>query len=827
MENSGQNPSQKPETQQQNYDPKIEEPKLHKFWIDNKIYRFDSKSKKPAYTIDTPPPTVSGKMHLGHSFSYSQQDFIARYHRMKGENVFYPFGTDDNGLPTERLIEKLKSVKAVRMERHEFTKLCYDTLKEIKPGFIQDWINLGMSCDFDGSYSTIDPHCQNTSQYSFIDLHEKGRIFQEETPISWCTVCQTAIAQAEFEDVEMTSHFNDIIFKVGGKDIIVATTRPELLPACVAVFVHPSDKRYTDIVGKHAKVPLFNLEVPILTDEKADPNKGTGVVMCCTFGDKTDSEWWYKHKLPLRVAITKDGKMNELTDKYAGLPIKEARKVIIEDLKASNLLIRQQQITHPVNVHDKCGTELEILKTKQWFIKVLDKKEELISYVDKIKWYPDHMKTRYVHWVENLNWDWCISRQRYFGVPFPVWYCKQCGKVMLADKESLPVDPLKDKPKNKCSCGSSEFTPEKDVMDTWATSSVSPQIITNWKSKGNYDVDFKKIYPTSLRPQAHDIIRTWAFYTLVKGVYNCDQVPWKNIMISGWALDPHGKKMSKSKGNVVDPQPMIDKYSADALRFWAAGSKLGDDLPFQEKDLVTGKKMVTKLWNASKFSLMHIQDFNVKNASKAKLEVMDRWVLSKLNRLIKDCTDDFENYEYARAKSGTEQFFWGTFCDYYLEICKDRIYNPDKYGVEARIAAQHTLYTLLLTSIKLCAPILPHITEAVYQLYFAEKENVKSIHISDWPKYDTKLVDDEAEKTGNIIVSIIGAVRKFKSEQKVSLKKPIKLTIECDDDQKKRIESAMNDLKATANATEIIFGQGSIIVSEKLKVSIELLTEQV
>jgi len=817
---------QSPQQDQLNYDPKIEEPKWQKFWADEKVYRFDSKSNKPIYSIDTPPPTVSGKMHLGHSFSYSQQDFIARYHRMKGENVYYPFGTDDNGLPTERLIEKLKNVKSTRMERHEFTGLCYDTLKEIKPAFIQDWINLGMSCDFDGSYSTIDPHCQKTSQYSFIDLFEKGRIFQEESPISWCTLCQTAIAQTEFEDVELTSHFNDIIFKVGGKDVIVATTRPELLPACVAVFVHPDDKRYKDLVGKHAKVPLFNLEVPILTDEKADPEKGTGVVMCCTFGDKTDSEWWYKHRLPLRVAITKDGKLNELGEKYAGLPIKEARKVIIEDMKAAGLLIRQQQITHPVNVHERCGTELEILKTKQWFIRILDKKEELIAAADKMTWYPEHMKSRYVHWVENLNWDWCISRQRYFGVPFPVWYCKECGKVMVADKDSLPVDPLKDKPKKKCGCGSSEFIPEKDVMDTWATSSVSPQIVTNWQSKGNYSVDFKKMYPMSLRPQAHDIIRTWAFYTIVKGIYNCGNVPWNNIMISGWALDPRGKKMSKSKGNVVDPQPMIDKYSADALRFWSAGSKLGDDLPFQEKDLVTGKKMVTKLWNASKFSMQHLQDFALCKTD-PDLEIMDLWVLSKMQKLIKDCTASFDAYEYAVAKFAAEKFFWGTICDNYLEICKDRLYNPDSRGKDARLAAQFTLYKILLTTIKLVAPIMPHITESIYQSYFAKSDGAKSIHVSDWPRFEQSFVDEEAEKTGDIAVEIICAIRKFKSEKKVSLKKEVNIVIECTADQKQRIESVMGDIKSTCTAKNISFGKGSVeLESSKVKLGIELLPDE-
>ncbi len=790
------------------YNPKEEEPKWQKFWQEKKTYRFNSKSDKEPYSVDTPPPTVSGNMHMGHAFSYAQEDFVVRFQRMFGKEVYYPFGTDDNGLPTERLVEKLKKVKSTRMPRQDFVKLCDETIKEIKPEFIQDWINIGMSCDFDGSYSTIDPHCQKTSQQSFIDLFNKGHVFQEESPISWCTSCQTAIAQAEFESEDMNSHFNEIIFKCGSEDLIIATTRPELLPACVGLFFHPDDKRYAKLKGKFAKVPLFDYEVPVLTDESVALDKGTGLMMVCTFGDKEDIEKWHKYDLRLKIAITTDGKMNEEAGKYKDMKIKEARKAIIGDLKESGALIKQEQITHPVNVHDKCGTDLEFLKTKQWFIKVLDKKNELIELADKIEWYPKHMKVRYEHWVENLNWNWCISRQRHFGVPFPVWYCKKCAKITVADEKDLPVDPLTDKPSKPCSCGSTDFEPEKDVMDTWATSSVSPQIATNWANKGDYDVKFKDTFPMSLRPQAHDIIRTWAFYTIVKAYYNNNTIPWTNIVISGHALDPKGRKMSKSKGNVVDPRLMIDKYCADALRFWAAGSKLGEDLPFQDKDLMTGQKMITKLWNASKFTVMHLEDYKT---SKPELKLMDKWLLSKLNRIIKEATDAFEKYEYSKTKMETEKFFWKVFCDDYLEIIKGRIYNPEIYGEDARTAAQYTLYNSLLSIIKLTAPIMPHITEAIYQNYFIDFEKSESIHIAPWPVVDDKMIDDDIEKTGDMITDVIGVVRRYKSEKDINLNAEVdEIVIECEEPLQHKLSKAFEDLKSTTKAKNVAFGDGEI-----------------
>lgn len=788
----------------QNYDPLVQEQQIQEFWEKNKVYAFNPKTSKEIYSVDTPPPTVSGKMHMGHAFSYSQQDFVVRYKRMRGYEIFYPFGTDDNGLATERLIEKLNKVTARKMDRQAFIALCLKTLEGLRTDYVRDWKRIAISADFSLFYSTINSHCQKISQRSFVQLYEQGRIYQKESPTIWCPQCQSGFAQVELEDVEMASHFNDIVFKAGGKDLVIATTRPEMLAACVAVLVHPGDKRYASLIGKFAKVPLYNHEVPIIADEKADPTKGTGVVMCCTFGDQTDVEWWYKHHLPLKEIINKDGTLNALAGTYAGMPIRDARKAVIEDLKKAGLLLVQKQITHAVKVHERCGTEIEFLKTKQWFLRYLDLKEQFLEAGSKLNWHPKFMKVRLDHWIQGLQWDWCLSRQRFFGVPIPVWYCKKCGGVTVADEKDLPVDPLHTSPKKKCACGCKDFVPEKDVFDTWATSSLTPQLATELI---NDEKLREKIFPMNLRPQAHDIITFWLFNTLVKSQLHYQKNPWKDVIISGFALDPHGRKMSKSKGNVVEPQSVTAKYGADALRFWAAGSKLGDDLPYQEKDIVTGKKMVTKLWNASRFSLTHLEHYTPgKLAAPKQCLLVDRWLRSKLHRLIKQCTDTFEQYEYSKTKTEVEHFFWHTFCDNYLEIIKGRLYNAEQYGHDSTESARSTLYHSLLTIIKLCAPILPHITEAIYQLYFKKHEKTASIHHSSWPAYDEKQIDKTAEEAGDLLVEIITAVRKIKSDKTVSLGKDVaKVLIECTGPEQMLLEEGIDDIKNTTRAKSVEF----------------------
>jgi valyl-tRNA synthetase len=800
------------------YDPKEVEPKWQKYWEKEGIYKFDKKSKKPIYSIDTPPPTVSGKMHLGHSFSYSQEDFIARFKRMSGNNVFYPFGTDDNGLATIRLVEKEKKVKAFDLGREKFVKLVLDTLeKELRPKYIEDWKKLGMSCDWEIFYTTINKHCRRISQWSFIDLYKKRRIYRKRTPFMWCPECQTSIAQVELNDVTKKSNFVYIKFETSiGKPITIATTRPELMPACVAIHVHPKDKRYKEFIGAKAKLPLFNREVEIYANEDVDIEFGSGAVYHCTFGDMDDVEWIEKMDIEPIEVMKKDGSFNEKAGKYQGMKSEEARKKIIDDLEKLGVVEKIEPIEHVVNVHERCDTPIEILMTEQWFIKYLDLKDKMLKWGNELNWQPKYMKNRYDNWIKGLKYDWNISRQRFFGVPIPIWYCKKCNAVIPADESNLPVDPLKDKPSiNECpKCKSKEFIGDKDVLDTWATSSLTPQLAIQLMPK---EIQ-KKLYPMNLRPQAHDIITFWLFNTVVKSQLHYKVNPWNDAMISGWALDPHGKKMSKSKGNVIEPQTMIEKYSADCLRFWAAGSKLGEDLPFQEKDLVTGQKFITKFWNASKFAIMHLKDYDLKEPK--ELEAFDKWILIKLNNLVRNSIDSFEKYEYSRTKAETEKFFWQTVCDNYLEIVKDRLYNPDQRGKEQRISAQYGLYNAILTCLKLMAPITPHFTEEIYHLYFAEKEEKKSIHISDWPKYKPELSDNKLEAGGDTAVDIITAARKFKGDNNIALSKEIKeIIIKAED--KKSLEPFLEDIKATIKAQEIKFeGKTNIEVNEKVKIGI-------
>jgi len=776
------------------YDSKKVESKIIGFWDKEKVYKFNSKRKGKVFSVDTPPPYVSGAMHIGHAFSYSQQDFIARFRRMK-DNVFYPFGTDDNGLPTERFVEKMNKIKSKSMSRAEFIKLCLKTIKKMTPKFVQDYKTLGISADYDIYYSTIDKNSQKVSQKSFIDLFKQGDIYKKMFPTLWCPECQTTIAQAELEDKEENSLFSTLKFQVvkegseskdseRHKDLLIATTRPELLGACVAVFVHPKDKRYKGLIGKKAKVPLFEHEVPIIADDSADMEKATGVLMVCSYGDKFDVEGINRNGLEPKLVLNSDGKLN--SGNYKGLKIKDAREKILQDLKDNDLIKEQKKISHSVNVHDKCGCDIEFITTEQWFIKILDKKKKLVEQGKKIKWYPKFMFKRYENWVGGLEWDWSISRDRHFGVPIPVWEC--CGKVILPNEDELPVDPLQTK--KKCpECGKIAKGEER-VLDTWATSSLTPQIVSNL-------VNGQIKIPFSLRPQAHDIIRTWAFYTIVKSLLHENEIPWNDIMVSGF-VTLGGKKMSKSKGTGIQPKKVFEEYGADALRFWAAGSKLGEDLNYQEKDLITGKRFITKLFNASRFVFMNLEDHSGKKPK--KLEKIDELFLIKLDSLIKGVTKAFENYEYSKARSLVENFFWHMFADNYLEIVKKRIYKREG---NKRESAQYTLYTSLLTILKLIAPIMPFITEEIYQNHFKANEKKKSIHLMKWPVGGVGGKSEEWD----LFIEILSKVRQEKSNNKKSMNAEIILTI--GKGNYIDLKNVLEDLKDVTNAKEIKTGKQS------------------
>ncbi|HEX6483507.1 MAG TPA: valine--tRNA ligase [Ktedonobacteraceae bacterium] len=747
------------------YNPGTAEPELQASWQKSGTYHFSRTSNKPIYSIDTPPPTVSGHLHLGHVYSYSHTDFIARFWRMNGYNVFYPMGFDDNGLPTERLVEKRLHISAPEIGRTAFIEKCLEISAEEEKNYEALWQRLGLSIDWRHTYSTINYLSRRTSQYSFIDLYGKGLAYRKEAPTIWCPECRTAIAQAELSDLERESEFITLAFRLENGDIIpIATTRPELLPACVAIFVHPGDPRYQKYVGQQATVPLFGQQVPILEDAKADPEKGTGAVMCCTFGDVTDVEWWYKYNLPLKIVIGRDGRMTEAAGEFAGLTIREARCSIIEALEARGLVLARQPVRRSVRVHERCDTPVEYIVTRQWFIRVLDYKKELLEAGEQITWHPEHMKARYREWVENLSWDWSISRQRYYGVAFPVWYCTDCGEILLADVDQLPVDPTDQQPRRACSCGSTSFIPEEDVMDTWATSSMSPQIVGRWLvDKELYEM----VFPMSLRPQGHEIIRTWAFYTIVKSYHEFGVLPWKEVAISGWGLAGEGAgKISKSRGGgPMPPMEMIEKYSADAVRYWASSTGFGRDAIISEEKIAVGAKLVTKLWNVARFSERFLEEYRVPTELPA-FTPTDRWLLSRTQRLILRATGLFRNYDYAAAKSETESFFWRELADNYLEMSKERLYDASN---EMHEGARYTLYHVFLAVLKLFAPFLPYVTETIYKSLFAGSEGTESIHAASWPQADEAMIDDKAEAAGELLVDLATAVRRYKSESSISL----------------------------------------------------------
>ncbi|MEM1988987.1 MAG: valine--tRNA ligase [Candidatus Woesearchaeota archaeon] len=770
------------------YDFKVYEPLVEKYWLEYDFYNksFDAFindviegkikleiAKEKVYSIDTPPPTVNADgMHIGHAFSYSQIDFFARFQRMRGKVVYFPFGFDDNGLPTERYVEKKIGKKADEMSREEFRKICYEKITELEKTFQDFWIRMGLSADFRNPYSTISPEVIKISQLSFVELYEQGRIYRKDSPIQWCPECKTAISQTETKDLDLESTFNDIVFKLidekGNEveDLIIATTRPELLPACVAVFIHPSDPRASKYVGKKAKVPLFNFTVPILADERVDPEKGTGIVMCCTFGDVTDVEWYKVYNLPLKEAINEKGIMTEIAGKYRGMKLLEARKAIIEDLKSNNLLINQKKIVHTVNVHERCNTPIELLSRPQWFIKYLDLKDDFLRLGKELKWYPEHMVHRYNNWIKGLQWDWCISRQRYFGVPIPVWYCEK-GHIVVAKKEELPVDPTS--VAKKCPICGSNCKPDEDVLDTWATSSLTPFIISKWRED---DLFFKLTFPNSLRPQAHDIISFWLFNTVVKSWLHEKSLPWKNAAISGYVLAADGSKMSKSKGNVVNPWDIINQYGSDVLRFWAGSSKLGEDLPIEDKEFINGKKFVDKMWNASRFLMMNLDNYykahserkiDIFEVSKASKFFLNRWLLTKLSKATQSATKAFEeNYDYSKVKQYAEKFFRQVYCDNYLEFVKYYFKNETNDDLMDEIIA--TLKLGLLNSLKLISPIMPHISEVLYHKIFTSDLS-KTIHFESWP--EVVLIDEDAEALGDYFAMIVSAVRKYRAlEQK-------------------------------------------------------------
>jgi len=779
-------------------DFKTIEDKWRKFWEKEKIYKFNPKSKKKIYSIDTPPPYASsGHLHVGHALHYTQFEIIARVMRLLGREVYFPPCFDDNGLPTEKYVEEKLGINKAKTNRAEFRKLCLKESRKVEEVYIDKvFKKLGHSYDWDLLYTTISPEAQQVAQTAFLKLVKKGDAYRKEEPTIWCPYHETALAQAEVEDLDRTTKLNYISFDVAdSKDkVLIATTRPEFLPACVGIFVNPNDKKNKKLVGKELIVPLFNYKVKVMEDEKVDSDFGTGIVMVCTFGDNTDIEWWKKHNLDLKSILNPNGTLNDLADEYSGMKLEEAREKMIADLKKLGKLEKQEPLQQTVGTCWRCNNPVEYIITKQWFIRTLKYKKDLIKQIRKVKWHPEFMRNRFENWTENLGWDWVISRQRYYGVPIPVWYCENCNEVIFPDEKDLPIDPM-DK-KMKCPKCKKEANPEKDVFDTWMTSSNTPEIASRWLENPE---QYKKIAPMSLRPQAHDIIRTWAFYTALKSHLLFNRIPWENVMIGTFVLDSKGKGMHKSKGNAVWADELLEKYNVDAFRYWVGSAGTGSDLPFKEQELVAGQRFLTKLWNSSKFTIMNLKDY--KNNQPKKLEEIDKYMLQKASEVLDNVKKHYESYNISAAKREAEHFFWHFFCDNYLEIVKKRVYNEKG---DKKLSAQYVLYQSLLSVLKMMAPITCFLTEEIYQDYYKKFEKDKSIHISSWPELKIKQ-DKKLEANGNKFLDILSKIRQEKSIKQKPMNSEIILTLT--KKNKLELKDLLEDLKDVTNAKEIKEGK--------------------
>jgi len=780
------------------------EEKWQKLWEEMGIYRFNWKdTETPAYSIDTPPPYPSGDFHMGNVLNWSYFDIVARFKRMRGYNVYFPQGWDCHGLPTEVETESQYNIKKTEVPPDEFRKLCESLVNKYIAIMKKAIIRLGCSIDWTTEYKTMDPDYWRKTQLSFILLYKKGFIYQGTHPINWCPRCETAIADAEVEHETREGTLHYMQFKLADKkSLAIATTRPELLPACVTVAVHPNDERYQQYIGKEIAVPLTQRKVKIIPEDMVDPAFGTGVVMICTYGDKADVKCVAKHHLPVIMCITETGKMNENAGKYAGLTVKEAKKAVAKNLEKEDLLEKTESIQQEVGVCWRCKTPVEILERKQWFMKNRALTNEVEKNALEITWYPDYMKTRLIDWAKSLDWDWVISRQRVFATPIPIWYCTKCEETILAEPNWVPIDPRIEKPKmDKCpKCGSTSFTPEKDVMDTWFDSSITCAVHAGWPDRK----DWHRLFPASVHPSGADIIRTWAYYLMVRHLALFNEKPYKSCLINGMVLGSDGRKMSKSLGNYVATPDVFSKYGADATRQWAAsGGATGSDIPFRKPDVEYGWRFLIKLWNVARFASQHLQDYVPQK--KVELELLDRWLLSKLERVTKTATEAFENCQFNIATEETRNFMWHIFCDHYIEAIKHRLYRPDKYGEGKKVAAQHTLYTAIYRILQLLAPVSPHITEEIYQVMYAADKKHKSIHVSNWPTVEEEKIDDDVEKQGDMIMAVIGAVRREKAERRMPLNAPIKkLTIYTGNKKDAHIlNQVMEDVEGTCKAEKI------------------------
>jgi valyl-tRNA synthetase len=807
-------------------------------WDGDRRYHFDrTRPRADIFAIDTPPPTVSGSLHVGHVFSYTHTDIIARFQRMRGKAVFYPMGWDDNGLPTERRVQNYYGVRCdpslpydpafvppakpgkhpVSVSRPNFVELCERLTAEDEKAFEHLWRYLGLSVDWSLTYATIDRRSRRVSQLSFLRLLERGLAYQLDAPTLWDVDFRTAVAQAELADRDMPGAYHRVRFmRADGRgQVEIETTRPELIPACVALVVHPDDARYRELVGTEVITPLFGVRVPVRAHALADPEKGSGIAMICTFGDLTDVTWWRQLALPVRSIVQPDGTLRpvswgspgwESEDAararrhylaLEGLPVHKARARIVEQLKESGDLVDEPRpIMHAVKFYERGDRPLEIVTSRQWFIRTMEFREALIARGRELEWHPSYMRSRFESWVNGLSGDWGISRQRFFGVPFPLWYpidssgAIDYSRPMVPALDQLPVDPSTDLPPGHTEGQRDQpggFAGDPDVMDTWATSSLTPQVAGRWAEDQDL---FARVFPMDLRPQAHDIIRTWLFDTVLRAHLEHDTLPWKHAALSGWVLDPDRKKMSKSKGNVVTPLAFLEEHGADGVRYWAAGGGPGVDTAFDTAQMRVGRRLAIKILNASKFVLMRPEPRGEVTS------VLDRGMLTRLARLVEAVTADLDRYEYSRALERTESFFW-SFCDNYLELVKSRRYGDQ--GAEGAASATSALLAALSIELRMFAPFLPFVTEEVWSWW---KEG--SVHTARWPASNEVLTlvgraDEEAAVALDVAEEVLAAVRRAKSEAQRPLKTAVARVVVRDVERRvARLPDVVADLKAAA-----------------------------
>jgi valyl-tRNA synthetase len=729
------------------YDFKQVEEKWVSDW-DKSAYYFDWESNRPQYIIDTPPPYPTGNFHIGNALNWCYMDFVARYKRMRGYNVMFPQGWDCHGLPTEVKVEEIHHITKNEVPREEFRQMCEELTRQAIDRFHISMDRLGLSIDWSNEYVTMSPEYYVKTQRSFVQMHKKGLIYREDHPVNWCPRCGTAIAFAEVEYDSRTTTLNYMRFAAKDGYVEIATSRPELLSACVAVAVNPDDERYRKYIGAKVNVPLFDYEVPVFSDSAVDPSFGTGIVMICTFGDKQDVRWWMEHELPLRQAIDRSGRMTDIAGPYSGLTVDETKKAIIHDMVEKNIIFKQEPLEQNVGLCWRCKTPIEILSERQWFVKI--DADDIKKTADEIQWIPPHMKTRLKNWADSVEWDWCISRQRIFATPIPVWYCQDCDEVIVAEEEWLPLDPTRQRPPVICKCGSESFVPEEDVLDTWMDSSISALVVSGWPDRQDAR------YPTQLRPQGHDIIRTWAFYTILRSRALVGERPWDTILVNGMALGEDGHKMSKSLNNFIRPEEVFETNGADALRQWAAlGGSPGNDIMFQWKEITAASRFQQKLWSIYRFAA----PFMAKTG--AEPGQVDRWLLGELDRLIENMTQAMERYQFDEAFRQIRVWAWDILADNYIELVKARLYGPD---CPERRAAQNTLFVALETLTRLMSPFMPFLSEEIYSTLAG-----KSVHLQPWPEAAAMTVDP----AGRAIKDIAAAVRRYKSEKGLPLNAPL------------------------------------------------------